>query len=276
MTIDAHQHFWIHDPIRDAWITEDMNVIRQDLMPNDLKPLLDKSKITGCVAVQADQSETETRFLLGLSDQYSYIKGVVGWLDLLSSDINLRLEYFKQFTLFKGVRHIVHAEPDGFMLDTKFINGVRAVGSKDLTYDILVRENQLEEAHAMVKRIPVMGLVIDHIGNPNIEVGHFDHWARYMKQLSQFNHVHVKLSGMVTQANHNSWTSADIRPYVDFCLEHFGPARLMFGSDWPVCLLAADYEQAYQALIDCLIELSNDERSMILGTTAIKFYNLFS
>ena len=159
MIIDSHQHFWNYDPVRDAWIDTSMGAIKKDFLPKDFFPILKANTIDGCIAVQADQSETETRFLLGLSDQYSYIKGVVGWVDLLSSDINLRLEYFKQFTLFKGVRHIVHAEPDGFMLDTKFINGVRAVGSKDLTYDILVRENQLEEAHAMVKRIPAMGLV---------------------------------------------------------------------------------------------------------------------
>lgn len=274
MKIDAHQHFWKYDPVKDGWITDDMKVIKRNFMPSDLKPIFDENAIDGCVAVQADQSEEETDFLIDLAKDNVWIKGVVGWVDLLKGDLSDRLEHFKTFERFKGVRHIIQAEPDGFMTNQKFIDGVTEVGRKKLTYDVLTNEKQLPEAAEFINKLPEMRLVVDHISKPNIKDKSFDHWAKQMKKISDFKHVSVKLSGMVTEANWGDWESADFEPYVDFCLEHFGPQRLMYGSDWPVCLLAGSYQNIHQSIKTCISKLSEAEQNLILGQTASRFYEL--
>ena len=274
MKIDAHQHFWQYDPVKGAWITDEMQVIRQDFMPGDLKPLLDSHDIDGCVAVQADQSERENEFLLELTEQNTWIKGVVGWLDLKADDLTDRMEHYQQYDSFKGVRHILQAEPEGFMTDPKFIKGVAQIGASGMTYDILTTENQLEEAIDFVKALPEMPLVIDHISKPNIAQASYDHWAKHMLKLSEFQHVNVKISGMITEADWKEWRVKDIKPYVDFCLENFGPERLMYGSDWPVCLIAGEYDQVIYAIKACLAELSISEQEAIYGKTASLFYKL--
>lgn len=274
MRIDAHQHFWQYHPVKEAWITDEMQVIRTDFMPEDLKPLLDQNAITGCVAVQADQSESETTFLLGLATANDWIKGVVGWLDLQKDDLDERLNYFKKDNHFKGVRHILQAEPKGFMTSGSFIEGVKMVGKHGFTYDILTSEHQLDEALELVKRLPAMPLVIDHISKPDIKAQSFDHWAKYMKMLSEFDHVYVKLSGMATEADWHNWTKEDFAIYIDFCLEHFGPKRLMYGSDWPVCLVAGSYDRIIESLQSTISTLSAEEQGWIMGKTAAQFYNL--
>lgn len=274
MRIDSHQHFWHYNPVKAAWITDEMQVIRRNFLPVDLYPLLQEQNVDGCVAVQADQSENENWFLLNLAKANPWIKGVVGWLDLKSDNLEDRLVEYSVHDQFKGVRHILQAEPDGFMTDPLFIKGVTLVGSKGLTYDILTTESQLEEAVGFVKALPDMPLVIDHISKPNIAASSFEHWAKYMKQMSDFDHVHVKLSGMITEANWETWKPADLKPYVDFCLEHFGPERLMYGSDWPVCLLAGAYAQVASALKEILSHLSAEEQAAIYGHTASQFYKL--
>lgn len=274
MKVDAHQHFWQFEPIRDSWISEDMSVIRRDFLPMDLKPLLDASGIDGCVAVQADQSEMETGFLLELASRYPFIKGVVGWVDLLSVNLGERLGYYKKQKAFKGVRHIMQSEPQGFMTAPKFVKGISSLKDFDLSYDILTNEKQLPEVYELVHSLPEMRLVIDHISKPDIKKQSFDHWAKYMKTISGYGHVYVKLSGMVTEADMQNWSAGDFRKYTDFCLEHFGPERLMFGSDWPVCLLAGSYQKVYQALLTCISELSDDEQSWVLGRSATSFYQL--
>jgi len=274
MKIDSHQHFWEFDPVRDAWITDDMGVIRKDFVPEDLKPILEKNGIDGCVAVQADQSEKETEFLLSLADKNPFIKGVVGWVDLKSDNLNERLSHYKQRSTFKGIRHILQAESNGFMLDPGFIEGVSALHKHDLSYDILTTEEQLSEVSELIKLLPEIRLVIDHISKPDIKNQSFDHWAHCMKEISAHSHVYVKLSGMATEADWKTWTVDDLKPYVDFCLEHFGSQRLMFGSDWPVCLVAASYDRIYQSLLECINELSADEQNLIMGGTASNFYHL--
>ena len=274
MRIDAHQHFWQYDPVKGGWITDEMQVIRQDFMPGDLKPLLDSHDIDGCVTVQADQSEKENEFLLELAEQNTWIKGVVGWLDLKADNLSDRITHYKQYEQFKGVRHILQAEPEGFMMDPKFIAGVTQIGASGLTYDILTTENQLEEAVSFVKALPEMPLVIDHISKPNIAQASYDHWAKHMLKLSEFQHVNVKISGMITEADWKEWRVKDIKPYVDFCLENFGPERLMYGSDWPVCLIAGEYDQVIYAIKACLAELSISEQEAIYGKTASLFYKL--
>lgn len=274
MRIDAHQHFWQFDPVRDSWITEDMAVIRQDFLPMDLKPLLEAADIDGCVAVQADQSEKETAFLLELAGRYPFIKGVVGWVDLLGDNLGERLGYYKKQKALKGVRHILQSEPEGFMTAPKFMKGVSSLKDFDLSYDILTSEKQLPEVCELIGLLPEMRLVIDHISKPDIKNESFDHWAKYMKTISGYSHVYVKLSGMATEADLQNWSADDFRKYIDFCLEHFGPERLMFGSDWPVCLLAGSYQKVYQALLSCISELSDDEQAWVLGKTATYFYQL--
>ncbi|RMG63978.1 MAG: amidohydrolase [Bacteroidetes bacterium] len=272
--IDAHQHFWKYDPVTGAWITDEMQVIRRDFMPSDLQPLLEQHGIDGCVAVQAEQSLAENTFLLGLADQHPFIRGVVGWVDLKSAHLAQQMEPFLDHPTFKGVRHILQAEPDGFMTDPRFIRGVAWLGQQGLTYDILTTEKQLAEVVQFVEALPAMPLVIDHISKPNIAQASFSHWASHMQRLSAFEHVCVKLSGMITEAHWQSWKPEDLAPYVDFCLKHFGPERLMYGSDWPVCLVAGTYAEAQAALAHCLASLSPSEKEAIFGLTARRFYSL--
>jgi L-fuconolactonase len=274
MRIDAHQHFWFYDPVRYSWITEEMQAIQWDFLPRALKPLLDEHRMDGCVAVQADQSELETGILVGFAHDHSWVKGVVGWVDLLGEELEDRLAHWKQFEAFKGVRHILQAEPRGFMTAAPFLKGLRTLARHDLTYDILTTEDQLEEAWDMVRALPEMKLVMDHISKPRIREASFDHWARYMKLFAERDYITVKLSGLVTEANWKQWTQADFAPYLDFCLENFGPRRLMFGSDWPVCLLAGHYEAVIQIVETAIADLSEDERTWIMGQTAVDFYNL--
>ena len=274
MKIDAHQHFWKFDPVRDAWIDDSMEAIRRDFMPEDLEPHLKKNGIDGCVSVQADQSEDETTFLLNLAEEHDFIKGVVGWVDLQSPNLDQRLEYFSQFPDLKGFRHIIQAEPDGFMMDETFIRNVNKLQLHDFSYDILIFEHQLNEAIKFVKQLPKVRLVIDHIAKPVIKESSFEEWAASMKKLASFRNVSVKLSGMVTEADWNHWQKKDFKPYLETCLEHFGADRLMFGSDWPVCLLAAEYEEVMEIIEDFISGLSETEREDIMGITASKFYQL--
>lgn len=251
-----------------------MSVLQRDFMPIDLEPLLGFSDIDGCVAVQASQTDEETEFLLGLSSQHAFIKGVVGWVDLLGDDLNERLSEYKNHQTFKGVRHILQAEPAGFMTSSKFVDGVSRLKAFDLSYDILTNEKQLSEVCELIRLLPEIRLVIDHISKPDIKNKSFDQWAKYMKIISDYDHVYLKLSGMVTEADWQNWTVDELKLYIDFCLEHFGLQRLMFGSDWPVCLLAGSYHKVYQAFLSCIKDLSDDEQAQIFGKTAAKFYKL--
>ena len=274
MRIDSHQHFWEYDPVRDDWITEEMAVIKRNFMPDDLQQLLVAANFEGCVAVQADQSEQETMFLLELARQYPFIKAVVGWVDLLANDLTTNIEQYVTDQSFKGVRHILQAEPDGFMTSPQFINGLKEIHRRDLSYDILTTEAQLSELLELVELLPEMRLVIDHISKPNIREQSFAHWAKYMEKISQHENVHVKLSGLATEADWANWDANDFQPYVDFCLDKFGPDRLMYGSDWPVCLLAGDYPTILDAIAGNLYQLSESEQAQIFGKTAEKFYQI--
>lgn len=274
MTIDSHQHFWQYDQVRDDWITDEMQVIQRDFMPGELHSILDENRIDGCVAVQADQSEKETGFLLGLAEENTFIKGVVGWLDLQSRSLSERIDHFKTCNSFKGVRHILQAESKGFMLQDAFVKGVETIGANGLTYDILTTESQLEEVLLLIKKLPDMPLVIDHISKPNIRDQSFEHWSRYMKEIGQYEHVYVKLSGMVTEADWNTWDASDFEPYIHWCMENFGAKRLMFGSDWPVCLLAGSYDLVVGAFKTNLSTFSATEQKQIFGLNAMEFYNL--
>lgn len=275
MTIDAHQHFWHYHPVKDAWITEEMKVIQRDFLPQDLQPVLQENGIDGCIAVQADQSEEETTFLLELAAKHAFIRGVVGWIDLRAANLEERLAHFSQFKTLKGFRHIVQGEPDpAFLLREDFCKGIQALKKYDLTYDILVYPVQLPAVAGFVQRFPEHRLVIDHLAKPDFKTGDISTWEKQMRTIAQHQQVHCKLSGMVTEADWQHWEPAHFAPFLDVALEAFGADRLLFGSDWPVCQVAGSYAQVKEIVTDYISRLSATEQAKIMGGNAVRFYNL--
>ncbi len=275
MTIDAHQHFWRFDPVRDAWITEEMNVIRRDFLPADLAPLLNTAGIDGCVAVQADQSEAETQFLLDCAQENDFVKAVVGWVDLRSPQVAERLAYWAAQPLVKGFRHIVQGEADDkFLLREDFNKGISALKKHGFTYDILVFPHQLPAVEQFVEQHPEQPFVIDHLAKPYIKKKEIGDWTKQIRRIARWPHVQCKLSGMVTEADMQNWKESDFRPYLDIVLEAFGPGRLMYGSDWPVCLLAADYARQKGIVDSFIASLTASEKAQIMGGNAAAFYNI--
>lgn len=275
MRIDAHQHFWRYSPEEYGWIGPDMAGLKQDRLPEDLVPLLEESNLEGSVAVQARQSLEETRWLLDLASQHEAIKGVVGWVDLCGSRLHAQLERFGAHPKFRGVRHVVQDEPDDqFMLRDDFLHGISALAEHNLTYDILVLPRHLPVALELVARFPDQPFVLDHIAKPFIKDGLLEPWATDIRRLAAWPNVCCKVSGMVTEADWSGWQPADFRPYLDVCLDAFGPERIMFGSDWPVCTLAGAYNQVVGIVSAYTQELSRDEQAAIWGGTAQQFYRL--
>lgn len=275
--IDAHQHFWNYDPERDAWITEEMKAIRKDFTPDDLLHELKANDMDGSVLVQADPSENETAFLVGLAEKYEFIKGVLGWVDLTNPNAGERLDFYKKSApKIKGFRHVVQSEPDdNFLLREDFCNGVSRLKDFDFTYDILIYPRQLPAAIRFVEKFPDQKFVIDHIAKPNIKEGITEPWATHIKEIAKHPNVHCKISGMVTEANWDTWDADTINPYLDVVFEAFGAGRLMFGSDWPVCLVAAQYSQVKKLVTDYLQIFSNDDQQDVMGGNAVKFYHLY-
>jgi len=275
--IDAHQHFWNYDISRHNWITDDMAVIRRDFLPVDLEPLLKENNINGSLAVQADQTEEETRFLLELANEYPFIKGVVGWIDLRSNDIKERLAESEQYKKLKGFRHILQGEPDDrFMLQPDFLNGIEALAEFDYSYDILVFPRHLVHVKKLVDLFPNQRFVIDHIAKPGIRKNEIKEWEKDMREIAHHSNVWCKLSGMVTEADWKQWKKEDIYPYMDVVMESFGSKRVMFGSDWPVCLVAASYSEVKGIVDDYTASLTENEQKGIFGLNAILFYDLKS
>jgi L-fuconolactonase len=275
MRIDSHQHFWRYQAQRDAWITEDMSALRRDFMPGDLLPELQGNAMEGCVAVQVGQTEEETLFLLNLAHRCSQIKGVVGWIDLRAPNLAQRLEYFSQFKKLRGFRHIVQSEPDDrFLLREDFCRGIGTLRRFGFTYDILVYPKQLDAVIEFAEKFPDQPFVLDHLAKPSIRTTELEPWAAKMKLLAKRSNVYCKVSGLVTEANWKGWRPQDFIPYLDIVFGAFGPDRLMFGSDWPVCLLAASYRQVVGLIEDYLKALPPDQRENILGRNAISFYGL--
>ncbi len=274
MTIDSHQHFWRYDPARDAWITDAMSPLKRDFMPEELERECDANGIDGSIAVQADQSEEETHFLLGLAERYKRIVGVVGWVNLPSADIEQRLQSFSQFKKLCGFRHIAQAEPDDFLVGREFVRGIARLREYGFTYDILIYPNQLPAAIELVSRFPEQQFVVDHAAKPFVKAGSREPWASHIKTIAQNTNVFCKISGLVTEADWVHWKPEDIHPYLDIIFEVFGPERLMFGSDWPVCLLAANYGQV-KRLVETYVKAHAPEHMPdIFGGNAIRFYGL--
>lgn len=274
MIIDAHQHFWKYNSVRDTWIDDSMEVIRKDFLPLDLAPILKANDVDGCIAVQADQSEAETQFLLDLARQNPFIKGVIGWVDLQNNNIEERLAYFSKNALFKGVRHIIQGEPKGFMLQDNFLNGISKLAQFHLVFEILIYPNQLKETIEMVKKFPNQKFILNHIGKPKISQIIDIKWTKNIKELASFKNVYCKLSGLVTETDNFKWKYKDFNSFLYVVFNAFSPKRLLFGSDWPVCLLAASYEEVYQIIKRYTANLSEKERENILGSNAVDFYNL--
>jgi L-fuconolactonase len=275
MHIDAHQHFWIYNPSDYGWIDESMAVLRRNFLPADLKPELDKAGFQGCVAVQARQSLDETNTLLRLAEESSFIFGVVGWVDLQSEGLRTQLQALSKSPKLVGVRHIVQSEPDDkFLLRPEFQRGVSLLEEFDLSYDILIYPKHLPMAVEFVRRFPRQRFVLDHLAKPFIKDQVLHPWAEGIRELATFPKVYCKLSGLVTEADWQKWKFEQIVPYLDIAFDCFGPDRLMIGSDWPVCTVAAPYTRTFGLVKKYLERCTTEEAEKVLGGNAQRFYKL--
>jgi L-fucono-1,5-lactonase len=275
MRIDSHQHFWKFDPVRDSWITDDMKVIQKDFFPRDLQAVLRKNKFDGSVVVQSEQSENENKFQLKNAEENDFIKGVVGWIDLQGWDIEERLIYYSSFKKMKGFRHVLQGESDrSFMLKPAFMNGISKLEKFDFTYDILIYADQLKYLPEFVGAFMNQRFVIDHLAKPGIKNKEINEWKNEIKKIARFENVYCKISGMVTEGDWKSWRQEDFIPYLDVVIEAFGPDRIMYGSDWPVCLVAASYEHVLGIVEEYFSSFSEAEQELFFGKNAIQFYNL--
>lgn len=275
MHIDAHQHFWIYGTNEYDWIDDSMAGLRRDFLPEDLKVELESNDFQGSVAVQARQTLKETRWLLGLAERTPSILGVVGWADLRSPQIELQLKSFARNPKLVGIRHIVQAEPDDrFLLQPEFLRGVSILEEFDLAFDILIYSKHLPIAAEFVERFPRQRFVLDHLAKPPIKSGAIDPWAQGIRRLADSPNVFCKLSGLVTEADWQHWKPEQIDPYLDIAFESFGPDRLMIGSDWPVCLMAASYARAVQIVMNYVFRQRPESRDGVLGRNAQRFWRL--
>jgi L-fuconolactonase len=277
MRIDAHQHFWRYDPTGYGWIAADMPALRRDWLPQDLEPLLDAQGIVACIAVQARADEAENAFLLELAQRHPRIAAVVGWVDLLAADADARLAYWCAQPRFRGVRHLLQDDPDvaATLADPRFDRGIAAVQAHGLVYEVLVHgPEQLAHVPAFCARHDRHWLVLDHLGKPRIGGAGEDDWRRQLRAVAASPHVLCKLSGLVTEVVRTDVSRDVLFRHLDTALEAFGSDRLMFGSDWPVCLLRADYAEVAALVRDWAARLSNDEQGLLWGGTAARCYGL--
>ena len=272
--IDTHVHFWKYNKKRDAWITDDMKVLQQDYLPEHLALNLKRNGVDGCVAVQADQSELETRFLTELAKTHPLIRGVVGWIDLRAENLEERLGHFSEYEIIRGYRHIAQAEPNDFLLEKDFQRGVSALKKFDYAYDILIYHYQLPAAVEFVKQFPEQKLVIDHCAKPDIRNKKIDDWKSLMREIAKQTNVYCKLSGLFTEASSKNWSPADFYPYLDVVFDSFGVDRLMFGSDWPVILVSGMYVQWKSLLEKYMENFKQEDKEKVFGVNAIQFYSL--
>ena len=273
MTIDSHMHFWRYTAAEYAWIESNMTPLQRDFMPADAWSEMQRAGIDACVAVQVRQTLDETRWLLTLADQYSFIAGVVGWVDLRSADVEAQIESVKHPKLV-GVRHIVQAEPDDFLEEDGFRRGIAHLGRHGLAYDILIYARQFRAAIDFATAFPDGRFVLDHLGKPDIRANGFDTWRRDLDRIAALPNVTAKLSGLVTEADWNRWTIEDLHRYVNAALDAFGPDRLMIGSDWPVCTLAGDYDEVLDVVRTAISGRPAEEQDAIFGGTAQRLWKL--
>lgn len=274
MKIDAHQHFWKYDPVEYDWIDDSMSLLKKDFLPEHLTAELSNCGFDGCIAVQARQTEEESRFLLDLARQNKFIKGVVGWVDLRNKKVHERLEILSKNKLLKGIRHIVQSEPDDFMLKKDFQNGISVLKQFNLTYDILIYPRQLISAIELVNHFPDQHFVIDHIAKPSIKEQKIESWKSGIMELALAPNVFCKISGLVTEADRKYWEPEDFTSYLDVIFDVFSIDHLMVGSDWPVCLLAAGYKQVMVIIEDYTRNFNKEDVAKVFGGNAIRFYDL--
>jgi L-fuconolactonase len=275
MRIDAHQHYWQFNPVRDAWIDDTMLAIRRDFLPADIASMLDASSFDGAIAVQADQSEAETTFLLDLAARDRRVRGVIGWVDVAAPDLEARLAQWRGARLLKGFRHIAQAERDDFLAQPRVQAGIKTLGANGYTFDLLIKPQQLSAATTLVARCPNVQFILDHCAKPPIRAGDdIDGWRAGLQRLASHANVACKISGLVTEASWNDWIFDDLTPYLDAALDAFGAQRLLFGSDWPVCLLAADWYRTLGVVERWSVPLTAAERAGLFGDNAARLYRL--
>ena len=274
MIIDSHQHFWNYNPERDTWIDESMQALKKNFLPENLKPILIDNGIDGCISVQADQSYQETEFLLKCASNNNFIKGVVGWVDLCSPDLEKKLKRYSTDKKLKGVRHIVQSESKEYLLRKDVQVGISKLSNSNLTFDLLVTPIQLQSAIKLVKTFPNQKFVLDHIAKPRISEPLSKTWVNDIINLSKQDNVFCKISGLVTETKGYNFLEVDFLPFLDIIFQYFGFDRIMYGSDWPVCLLAAQYKKVLDIITDYLSSYDSKTREKIMGTNAQIFYNL--
>lgn len=273
--VDSHQHFWRYSAAEYGWIDDSMAALRREFLPADARLEMDRAGIDACVAVQARQTLEETRWLLELARANPFVAGVIGWIDLQSPDAAEQLEPFARHPKLIGLRHIVQSEADDrFMLRPAFCRGISLLADRGLTYDILIYPRHLPAAIDLVARFPRQRFVLDHLAKPDIRARELRDWEKGIRALAEFPLVFCKLSGLVTEADWVNWTPSHIRPYVDVALDSFGSHRLLFGSDWPVCTLAADYARVVALVEDCLANRPEAEREAVMGGNAVRLWDL--
>lgn len=269
MITDSHQHFWQVGSFDYPWMSRNLGVLYRDYLPEDLAPILRQNGIEKTVLVQASNSIEETRWLLELADANPFIAGVVGWVNLTE------FEELCAHPKFKGVRHLVESEPnDDWLIQPSVLSGLKKLSAGGCTYDLLVHTRHLKYVPQVAEHCPELRLVVDHLAKPPIARSEINEWSEAMKLVAAFPNIHCKLSGLVTEANWASWQTDDLRPYVDVALKLFGPDRMMFGSDYPVCLLAASYDRVLESFQELLKDLSDNDREKIFSTNAQRFYRL--
>ncbi|MEM7391067.1 MAG: amidohydrolase family protein [Verrucomicrobiota bacterium] len=275
MKLDAHHHFWQYDPVEYSWISDALSKIRRDFLPEHLKQEIDATGIDGVISVQARQTLEETDWLLGMAEEHDFIQGVVGWVPLVDDNVGESLERYAEHPHLKAVRHVLQDEPDdAYMLGDDFNRGLAHLKDLNLTYDILIFERHLPHAISLVDRHPDQVFVLDHIAKPRIKENLLEPWGDNMKQLAERENVFCKISGMATEADVDNWTEEELQPYLEISLETFGPDRLLFGTDWPVCLVACEYVTWFDLAARFISRLTESEQAKIMGENATRAYRI--
>ncbi|KJG03543.1 hypothetical protein UB33_12550 [Photobacterium angustum] len=274
--IDAHQHYWHYNPSEYDWIDDSMKVLQQDFLPSHYKEEMKGNNIHGSVVVQARQSDQETKWLLDLADHNEHILGIVGWIDLKSKNLEHQLKEYKASTKLKGFRHVIHDELDiDFMLDLQFINGLRLLNEYNYTYDLLIKSEHLENTIRLIEQLPKMKLVIDHIAKPNIKKKEWDTWAIHLKKIAKdYPHVYCKISGIVTEADWYNWKEEELIEYIKYVIDIFGPSRVMFGTDWPVCQVASKINKIIELCEKPIYKNNHNIQYKLFNENASLFYSL--
>jgi L-fuconolactonase len=275
LKIDAHHHFWHYQPEEYGWIDDSMQSLKRNFLPEDLQILLAQHDFDGSVVVQARQTTEETEWLLQLADRYDFIKGVIGWVDLCSADLEPLLEKYSVYPKFAGVRHVVQDEPDeNFMLRKDFQRGIGTLATYGLVYELLIYAGQLPRAIQLIRNFPDQVFVLDHMAKPHIGKQEIQPWKQHIEELAAFQNVACKISGMVTEADWHNWKADNFRPYMEAVVDAFGSNRIMVGSDWPVCTLSGRYGEVMGLVTDYICQFSDHEREMMMGANAVRIFSL--